>query len=87
MPVLEDRPLALCDFRSLDPDDLVAADRVLPNRVGEVYYLKYNPDQRWCWLEKQRSDELFMFVMYDTMPGEHARCMSPKSHDNPAELS
>jgi hypothetical protein len=45
--VLEDRPLALCDSRSIDPGDLVAADRILPDRVGEVYYLRYNEGQLW----------------------------------------
>lgn len=47
LAVLEDSPLALCDFRSVDPNDLVPADRVIPSHEGEVYYLKYNPDQSW----------------------------------------
>lgn len=48
MPDLEDRPLALCDSRSVDPNkDLTAADRIIPDRVGEVYYLHYNANQRW----------------------------------------
>jgi hypothetical protein len=70
------------------------ADRVIPDRVGEVYYLKYNPNHRWSgspvprckarvdrltafrryWLEKQTSSEPFVFVMYDTKAGKHARC-------------
>lgn len=79
MPVLEDRPLALCDYRSIDPEDLVEADRVFPDRVGEVYYLKYNKEQRWYWLEHQRPDEPFVFVMYDTMHGNQAKCESQLS--------
>lgn len=47
VPALEDRPLALCDCRSVDPNDLVAADRIIPDRVGEVYYLTHNPKHRW----------------------------------------
>jgi hypothetical protein len=47
VPVLEDRPLALCDSRSVDPEDLIPADRIIPTRVGEVYYLKYNARHRW----------------------------------------
>lgn len=45
--VLEDRPLALCDSSSVVPDDLIAADRILPDRVGEIYYLRHNTSQRW----------------------------------------
>jgi len=48
--VLEDNPLALCDSRTVLTDDLVAADRILPDRVGEVYYLHYNPNQEWSVL-------------------------------------
>jgi hypothetical protein len=95
VPTLEDRPLALCDSRSVEPKDLVAADRIIPDRVGEVYYLTHNPKHRWyaaaesiyiltlilnCrryWLEKQTPAEPFVFVMYDTKNGEHARCEFP----------
>jgi hypothetical protein len=88
--VLEDRPLALCDSRSIDPEDLIAADRILPDRVGEVYYLRQNPRQRWSvrtsihtmstdigryWLEEQKNTEPFLFLMYDTMGNaDNARC-------------
>jgi hypothetical protein len=47
LPVLEDRPLALCDSRSVGETDLMPADRLVPNGVGEVYYLKYNPRHQW----------------------------------------
>jgi hypothetical protein len=47
LPVLEDQPLALCDSRSVAETDLMPTDRLVPDRVGEVYYLKYNPKHRW----------------------------------------
>jgi hypothetical protein len=47
LPVLEDQPLALCDSRSVDETDLMPTDRLVPDRVGEVYYLTYNPKHRW----------------------------------------
>ncbi|RDW76974.1 hypothetical protein BP6252_05027 [Coleophoma cylindrospora] len=71
---LEDRPLALCDARTVAPDDFVAADRIIPDRVGEVYYLTYNGDHRWCYLSKQSPNEPYLFIMYDTAPGNNARC-------------
>ena len=72
--MLEDRPLALCDSRSVDPDDLVPADRIIPDRVGEVYYLTYNSNHKWFWLEEQTPSEPYVFVMYDTKDGCHSRC-------------
>ncbi|KAE9379413.1 hypothetical protein N431DRAFT_397764 [Stipitochalara longipes BDJ] len=82
-PVLEDRPLALCDSRSVDPDDLVAADRIIPAHVGEVYYLTHNPNHRWFWLARQTPREPFAFVMYDTKAGNHARFCPHVSFVNP----
>lgn len=83
VPMLEDRPLALCDSRSVDPEDLVASDRIIPNNVGEVYYLTYNPKHKWFWMEKQTPAEPFAFVMYDTKAGPHGRFCPHVSFVNP----
>ncbi|KAG4441814.1 hypothetical protein IFR05_002678 [Cadophora sp. M221] len=83
VPVLEDRPLALCDSRSVDPKDLIAADRVIPSLTGEVYSLTYNANHNWFWLEKQTLAEPFIFVMYDTKCGPHARFYPHVSFRNP----
>jgi hypothetical protein len=45
--VAEDNPLTFCDFRTIDPEDLIEADRIVPNYVGEVYYIRYNKGQEW----------------------------------------
>jgi len=82
VPVLEDCPLALCDYRSVGPEDLVEADRVFPDRVGEVYYLKYNKNHRWFWLERQQQSEPFVFIMYDTMIGDQAKFCPHVSFQN-----
>jgi hypothetical protein len=92
---LEDRPLALCDSRTVALDDLVAADRVLPHTVGEIYFLQYDASQRWygkCllfpqevltvlryWLEKQRTSEPLLFLAYDTHSRPGAARCKPSS--------
>ncbi|KAK1999208.1 hypothetical protein LX36DRAFT_490465 [Colletotrichum falcatum] len=73
LPECQDRPLALCDYRSVDPEDLVATDRVYPGRNQEIYHLKYNARQRWYWLPKQRRDEPLLFLTYDSKSGTNAR--------------
>ncbi|MGC2787765.1 MAG: CmcJ/NvfI family oxidoreductase [Roseiarcus sp.] len=47
-PVL-DAPLAVCDARSVKPQDLIASDLVYRDRRGETYNLIYNPGQRWFY--------------------------------------
>ncbi len=45
--MLWDSPLALCDARTVDAEDLVASDLIFPDRVGETYALTYNTGQKW----------------------------------------
>lgn len=77
MPNLEDSPLAFCDYRTVDKMDLVASDRVVPTRAGEVYYVKYNPKQEWYWLEHMSPNEPLMMIMYDSNAGYNAQCKYP----------
>jgi hypothetical protein len=46
---VETFPLAICDARSLSPDDLVISERRYPNRVGQTYAITYNPEHAWYW--------------------------------------
>ncbi|KAK2783761.1 hypothetical protein FQN52_009505 [Onygenales sp. PD_12] len=64
VPALEDCPLALCDYQTIDFDDLIPADRVYPHLVGEIFYAKFNPGQRWYWTPRQETDEIYVFVNY-----------------------
>ena len=71
---LDDRPLAFCDFRTVDKDDLLASDQIYARLRTELYYLKYNNKQRWYWLSHQTPEETMVMVMYDTKAGAGARC-------------
>ncbi|KAJ5701176.1 hypothetical protein N7488_008724 [Penicillium malachiteum] len=64
---VEDCPLAVCDPRTVDTKDLIATDRVTPDFAVEMYYVLFNPDQRWYWLRNQTTSELLLFVNYDSM--------------------
>jgi hypothetical protein len=64
-PVL-DAPLAVCDARSVAPEDLVASDLVFPNRCGETYNLVYNPGQRWFYAPAMRADEVLLLKCFDS---------------------
>ncbi|TPX14160.1 uncharacterized protein E0L32_000554 [Thyridium curvatum] len=82
LPVIEDNPLAFCDSRSVAPSDLVLADRVFPNYIYTLYFLKHNPAQRWHWVSEQTPSEIMLMLMYDTEPGA-ARFCAHGSFQNP----
>ncbi|KAI9700144.1 MAG: hypothetical protein M1820_006926 [Bogoriella megaspora] len=61
-----DVPLAFCDPDSVEEADLIATDRPSAKRVGEVYNLKFNANQRWYWIRDMTEDEAALFISWDS---------------------
>lgn len=76
-------PLAIVDARSLAAADLVAAERRFPDRVGEIYQVKYNPAHRWTWFPNMRRDEALVFKVYDSLTDGTARWGAHTSFEDP----
>ena len=71
-PVL-DRPLALCDWRSLEAADLVATDLIYPEHRGEIYSVAANPRHRWHYLSAMQPDEVLLIKCFDSATDGRAR--------------
>ena len=63
---LRDAPLAMCDGQTVVHDDLVASDLIYPNRRGETYSVKYNPNHRWFYFPEMTADEALLLKCYDS---------------------
>lgn len=70
---IQSNPLALVDARSVSSADLLPAERRYPDRVGETYQLRYNPDHRWFYFPQMRRDEAVVFKVYDSQADGRAR--------------
>ncbi len=66
-------PLCLCDARSVAADDLVPTERRAPGRVGEIYQLAYNPEQRWFYFPQMQLDEALLLKVFDSATDGRAR--------------
>jgi len=64
-----DYPLALCDSQTVDDDDLVAYDYVLPNFDSESYLAKFNPNHRWYYKSDQTENDLLIIMNCDSKSG------------------
>jgi hypothetical protein len=80
---VETFPLAICDARSLSPDDLVISERRYPNRVGQTYAITYNPAHAWYWFPLMRRDEALVFKVYDSLKDGRARWTAHTAFDDP----
>jgi len=81
-PVLRS-PLALLDASSVAPGDLIATDNVYPDRVGEIYYLGYNPAHRWFYFPRMERDEVVLIKGYDSLEDGRARFTPHTAFDDP----
>ena len=70
---LFDSPLAICDAASVAADDLVASDLIYPNRRGETYSVKFNPDHRWFYFPEMTADQALLLKCYDLATDGRAR--------------
>jgi hypothetical protein len=82
LPV-ESFPLAICDARTLSDDDLIISERRYPNRVGQTYAIKYNPEHRWFWFPRMRREEALVFKVYDSLKDGRARWTAHTAFDDP----
>jgi hypothetical protein len=70
---VQDSPLAVSDARSVHDQDLVATDLIYPDRTGEVYYVKFNPEHKWFYAPAMRDDEIMLIKCYDSIDDGRAR--------------
>ena len=63
-------PLAVCDLRSILPEDVVLADsldRTDPPRIGYSYRLVHRRTQKWHYFPAMTADEVLVHKQYDTL--------------------
>lgn len=80
---IESNPLAVADAGSVAFDDFLVAERKYPNRVGQTYRLKHNPNHRWYYFPRMRRDEAIVFKVYDSAKDGRARFTPHTSFDDP----
>ncbi|QNA86897.1 hypothetical protein G4G27_09550 [Sphingomonas sp. So64.6b] len=83
----QDVPLALCDARSVGPEDLIAADAVFDRDGVDVWSFEglvvaHSDDHRWHWFRDLSRDEAIVFKTNDSDPAR-AHCVPHVAFDDP----
>ncbi|KAK3379094.1 putative CmcJ-like methyltransferase [Lasiosphaeria ovina] len=83
----DDWPLAVCDWRSVQEDDIILNDDLHRTRLGENSLLHPNPAHKWYYLSSQMPEDVFIFRNTDST-GKRARCFhaavyNPESRSEP----
>ncbi len=59
-------PLALCDGKTVSPEDLVVFEIHYPDRIGENYFAKHSPRHRWLYYPAMTHDEALLIKQWDS---------------------
>src|SRR5262249_56155214 len=81
---LRDMPLAVCDARTVKPEQLVPSDLVYRDRVGETYSVKFDPEHRWFYFPEMEVNEGLLLKCYDSMTDGRARFAPHSAFIDPA---
>jgi len=81
-----DRPLALCDFRSVDlKRDCVAQTLKYPDRDGEIWAVKHHETHRWKYWKGMTPEEIILIKCMDSITdGSVALCTPHTSFEDPS---
>jgi hypothetical protein len=80
---LRDAPLAVCDASSVASSDLVPADLIYGDRIGETYAVTYNPNHRWFYVPAMQREEALLIKCFDSANDGRARFAPHTSFDDP----
>jgi hypothetical protein len=80
---VESFPLVICEAGSVKFSDFIISERRYPNRIGQTYSVKYNPDHKWYWFPRMRRDEALVFKVYDSLKDGRARWTAHTAFDDP----
>ena len=76
-PPPQDFPLAVCDARSIAPEDEVTVTAITEERSSDIVHdtmsYVYNPAHRWYWFPDMTIDEVIVFKSGDSDPTRAVR--------------
>lgn len=77
------RPLALCDSRTLENDDIILGDTKFPklNASFEMAFIQANPNHRWLYFPDLTPADLIVFKQADTDSSEPQLVPHTAFHD------
>jgi hypothetical protein len=83
---VETFPLAICDARTLSPENLVVSERRYPDRIGQTYAITYSPDHVWYWFPLMRREEALVFKTYESLEDGRARWTAHTAFHDPTAM-
>ena len=79
----EDWPLGVCAAPSIAPGDFMTLALRYPDRDGQIYLVRHNPDHEWYYLSCMRTDEALLLKVFDSLDDGRARFAPHSAFEDP----
>jgi hypothetical protein len=66
-------PLAVAEANSVNDDSLVVTELIYPNRRGETYAVKHDPNHQWYYKSELSPEEVILIKCFDSKKDGRAR--------------
>lgn len=75
--------MALCDARSVAPNDLITVERHAKDRIGEVQQVIRNDQHRWYYFPLMQASEALLIKTFDSAQDGRARFSVHTAFEDP----
>jgi len=62
---VKNAPLVITDRRSVQPDDLVEVEKIIPDKIERAYYLLHRTHTKWYYMSDQTEQDVAIFTTWD----------------------
>jgi hypothetical protein len=83
---VERSPLAMCDARTVEPQNLIVTERRARDRIGQISRFTYNPDYEWFYFPRLSPDEALLIRTFDSASNDPMRVAPHCAFDVPGTL-
>mmetsp|Transcript_11572 Transcript_11572/g.26926 ORF Transcript_11572/g.26926 Transcript_11572/m.26926 type:complete len:340 (-) Transcript_11572:184-1203(-) len=83
---VERNPLAVVDWATASPEDVMRVKRIHPHRVGEIYHGLPSQRQKWVYFPDMEPGEVLAFKTFDSETDGRARFTIHSAFEDPTSV-
>jgi hypothetical protein len=81
---VEEKPLAMCDITSAQPEDMLKMVLRYRERTGEIFVMRHSSAHRWWYFPSMTPDNVLLLKTYESETDGRARFLGHSAFDDPA---
>jgi len=81
---VEEKPLAMCDVTSAQPEDMLKMVLRYRERTGEIFVMRHSSAHRWWYFPNMTPENVLLLKTYESETDGRARFLGHSAFDDPA---